>query len=232
MKRWFSTLNDKVHVDWLTKCVVWWIELKINKVCEIIFERLVRFYWSICTINGGSFLKICTKCKKENEDSNDFCGGCGQKINVEVKKSTGCLVFILIFIVLFAISLKACGDSPEVAAKKAADLQLAKEKVKVTFEVQDIHEYKQKIVIFIKNESDKTFSGSVDIKISNSINEVLQTDYIYPEKVAPGNQTYVIYFLPICDGYKLYSNIYKANFEWYRTYFALTPDNLQSMSFF
>jgi hypothetical protein len=63
--------------------------------------------------------------------------------------------------------------------------------IKVTADFQDFYydKGKQKVVIWIKNESSQTFSGKIYVRVVDDSDISYGRDVIYPENLMPGKST-------------------------------------------
>lgn len=66
------------------------------------------------------------------------------------------------------------------------------EKIEVTYELQDIHEKKRKVVIWISNDSDKILSGNLRIDIKSREDHILAIDNFPIEDLKPGQKKYAV----------------------------------------
>lgn len=66
------------------------------------------------------------------------------------------------------------------------------EKIELTYELQDILDKKQKVVIWITNNSDKILSGNLRIDIKSRENHILAIDSFLIDDLKPGQKKYVI----------------------------------------
>ena len=129
-----------------------------------------------------------------------------------IKIAGALFVILAVCINVYVIYNKV--NAPEPQQKVSLATYERKSKIKVSYDIQDvILEGKRKLVTYVKNDSDKIYSGSVYITVKNSIGETLCWDIVYPENVESGKQTYAITGVPICDGYNVSSNITEYNFQ-------------------
>jgi len=66
------------------------------------------------------------------------------------------------------------------------------EKIEVTYELQDIHEHKQKVVIWVSNDSDKILSGNLRIDIKSRDDHILAIDNFPIDDLKPGQKKYAV----------------------------------------
>ena len=74
-------------------------------------------------------------------------------------------------------------------------------KIIVASEIQDIYGEKQKVVVWIQNNSKKIFSGSIRTFIYDSTDNLVGSDIIYPENLKPGDKTFAILWSKIGASY-------------------------------
>ena len=79
----------------------------------------------------------------------------------------------------------------------ATQAELAQIEIKI--DVQDMFnsdkQPKQKVVVYAKNTSDKTFKGTISVTSLDVDGKSLGRDYIYIEDLEPGKNTYAILWL-------------------------------------
>lgn len=65
-------------------------------------------------------------------------------------------------------------------------------KIEITHELQDIHEHKQKVVIWVSNDSDKILSGNLRIDIKSRDDHILAIDNFPIDDLKPGQKKYAV----------------------------------------
>lgn len=103
----------------------------------------------------------------------------------------GCLVGIIAIFVLAFIGawISSCG--------KATPKELSK--IEAWTEVQNMTttDGKHKVVVWVKNNADKPFTGTVVVKSYDVDDIVLGRETFYPENLKPGLRTYGVAYLKI-----------------------------------
>jgi len=100
---------------------------------------------------------------------------------------------LLVLLILTVLILVLSCDSEEQTFSDVPD------GVSVTWELQDVMNDQQKLVIFVENNSEDTFSGSLDVKAKDLTDEVLGSDIIYVDKLKPSTSTYAILWIDPTD---------------------------------
>jgi len=112
----------------------------------------------------------------------------------------------------------------EKTEKSSSSAQVEKKEIKnkveydinqidVTFDAQDVINSKQKIVVWVMNNSKFIFSGNLSVKIKAKVNDqIMGSDMVFIENLNPGQKTYaIIWSKP--------SSSSAANYEWSSTKF-------------
>jgi len=94
----------------------------------------------------------------------------------------------------------------EINEKDQQELSSLLEKVKISCEVQDIYYGELKVVVWVKNDSDKTFSGYIMIEFYDHKNKIIWQDWSsytwdFKTVVPPGQSKYCIMWIPLEKGY-------------------------------
>lgn len=79
-------------------------------------------------------------------------------------------------------------------------------KVSIEYEVQDIYYDERKVVVWVKNNSNKNFSGYIECEFYNHKGELIWQDWSSPTwdfefTIPPGQNSYCIMFIPIEKGF-------------------------------
>jgi len=90
--------------------------------------------------------------------------------------------------------------------KEQEDSSSLLEQIKISGEAQDIYNDELKIVIWVKNESNKTFSGYIMIEFYDHKNKIIWQDWSsytwdFKTVVPPGQSKYCIMWIPLEKGY-------------------------------
>ncbi|MBA7466559.1 hypothetical protein ES707_01746 [subsurface metagenome] len=90
--------------------------------------------------------------------------------------------------------------------KEQEDSSSLLEQIKISGEAQDIYNDELKIVIWVKNESNKTFSGYIMIEFYDNKNKIIWQDWSsytwdFKTEVPPGESSYCIMWIPLEKGY-------------------------------
>jgi len=106
----------------------------------------------------------------------------------------GIAIFTYGIIIAFFV-IASIDPQPDAPATSPAELAL----IDVKTEVQDmVNDKKQrKVVVWVTNNNDKDFTGSVTIKSVDVDGKTLGWDVAYPENLAPGKNTYAILWLKV-----------------------------------
>lgn len=92
--------------------------------------------------------------------------------------------------------------------------------IEVTFDGQDIINGKQKIVVWVKNNSKDIFTGNLSVTVKSKIdNSKLGSDYVFVEDLNPGQKTYAIIWVKP-------SNSASADYEWSSIKFIKDTSNV------
>jgi hypothetical protein len=109
--------------------------------------------------------------------------------------------------VLFALAalLTGCGSTPPE--------ELAK--IKTWAEVQDLvnAEGKTKVVVWAENTSDKTFSGTIEVRSYDLDGKSLGFDGFYPKDLAPGKKAYGITWLKVSNPPRIETKVSSGTFK-------------------
>ena len=90
--------------------------------------------------------------------------------------------------------------------KEQEDSSSLLEQIKISGETQDIYNDELKIVIWVKNEGNKTFSGYIMIEFYDNKNKIICQDWSsntwdFKAEVPPGESRYCIMWIPLEKGY-------------------------------
>jgi len=119
---------------------------------------------------------------------------------------------IFVMIICLAMILSGCVAIEKVSPEKVEDtsevsaesqrsesgeetfetVQEDLKKIEITHELQDIHEHKQKVVIWVSNDSDKILSGNLRIDIKSRDDHILATDNFPIDDLKPGQKKYAV----------------------------------------
>ena len=80
------------------------------------------------------------------------------------------------------------------------------EKIEISAEAQDIFDGELKVVVWVKNNSEKTFSGYIMIEFYDKKNKIIWQDWSsytwdFKAEVPPGQRNYCIMWIPLEKGY-------------------------------
>lgn len=94
----------------------------------------------------------------------------------------------------------------EINGKNQQELSSLLEKVKFSCEIQDIYYGELKVVVWVKNDSDKTFSGYIMIEFYDHKNKIIWQDWSsstwdFETQIPPGQSKYCIMWIPLEKGY-------------------------------
>lgn len=142
----------------------------------------------------------------------------------KLPKITGRKVPVLLLFVGIGFIIAAGTTVPsqeEVNKQQQIEQQLKKEqqellaKINVKADVQDMVNSKgeRKIVLWIENNSDKTFTGSITVKSLDVDGSMLSWDVVYPENLQPGKKTFAILWFKVWPGGSIQYDISKAEFK-------------------
>jgi hypothetical protein len=101
-----------------------------------------------------------------------------------------------LLVMLVCLSKDATSPKP---AEPVAATQAELAQIEIKIDAQDMFnsdkQPKQKVVVYAKNTSDKTFKGTISVTSLDVDGKSLGRDYIYIEGLEPGKNTYAILWL-------------------------------------
>jgi apolipoprotein N-acyltransferase len=101
-----------------------------------------------------------------------------------------------LLVMLVCLSKDATNPKP---AEPVAATQAELAQIEIKIDAQDMFnsdkQPKQKVVVYAKNTSDKTFKGTISVTSLDVDGKSLGRDYIYIEGLEPGKNTYAILWL-------------------------------------
>jgi hypothetical protein len=139
-------------------------------------------------------------------------------------KAQKIMLFVFVWFVLSVISsvsekkdssaVPATSDPKAQAAAVAKPIPVDLARLKVSFDVQDIFEQKQKIVVWVANNSEYIFDGNLSVQIKSKVDgRVVGSDYVFVEKLKPDQKTYAIVWSKPAYGYVI-------TYDWSSTKFT------------
>lgn len=107
-------------------------------------------------------------------------------------------------LVLFVV-MAGCSSAPKE--------ELAK--IKTWAEVQDLvnSEGKTKVVVWAENTSDKTFSGTIEVRSYDLDGKSIGFDGFYPKDLEPGKKAYGITWLKVADPPRVETKVSGGTFK-------------------
>jgi len=103
----------------------------------------------------------------------------------------------IILIITAGITAPDPQEAMEQQRAEQQRIEAQQQQIEVKTEAQDMINSKgqQKVVVYVKNNSDKIFSGSVEVRSLDTDGSQLGWDVVYPKDLEPARQTYAILWL-------------------------------------